>query len=305
MVSNSTPDIVTIAAHAKINLFLRVLSREASGFHGIETLFALVELADDISVERTSGGIDIEVEGADTGPMDDNLAVRAARAVVGASGDGFGVRIQLKKNIPVRAGLGGGSSDAAAVLHAVNMLAAGAVPRHEILQFAAKLGSDVPFFASGAPMALGWNRGERLFRLSAPPSAPTLLVVPTSGVSTPAAYDLLDRARSNPAPRGAVVLDPEALRTWGGIGRLGGNDFESVVWGEEPRIREIFERMAQTKPLLVRMSGSGSAVATIYRSQTDLEHAVTMIGTGEQGLVRTETRSSPAPGPVAQTVKDP
>ncbi len=303
--SNSAPDIVTIAAHAKINLFLRVFSREASGFHGIETLFALVELADDISVERTSGGIDIEVEGADTGPMDDNLAVRAARAVVGASGDAFGVRIHLKKNIPVRAGLGGGSSDAAAVLHAVNMLAAGAVPRHEILQFAAKLGSDVPFFASGAPMALGWNRGERLFRLSAPPSAPTLLVVPTSGVSTPAAYDLLDRARSKPTPRGAVVLDAEALRTGGGIGRLGGNDFESVVWGEEPRIREIFERMAQTKPLLVRMSGSGSAVAAIYRSQTDLEHAVTMIGTGEQGLVRTETRSSPAPGPVAETVTDP
>ncbi len=303
--SHSTPDIVTIAAHAKINLFLRVLSRETSGFHGIETLFALLELADDISVERTSGGIDIEVEGADTGPTDENLAVRAARAVLGASGDRFGVRIHLKKNIPVRAGLGGGSSDAAAVLHAVNMLAAGAVPRHEILQFAAKLGSDVPFFASGAPMALGWNRGERLFRLSAPPSAPTLLVVPASGVSTPAAYDLLDRARGNPPPRGAVVLDSEARRTWGGIGRLGGNDFESVVWGEEPRIREIFEQMAQTKPLLVRMSGSGSAVAAIYRSQTDLEHAVTMIGTGEQGLVQTDTRASPAPGPVAQTVKDP
>ena len=302
--NDSTPDSVTIAAHAKINLFLRVLSREASGFHGIETLFALLELADDISVERTSSGIALDVEGADTGPKDDNLAVRAARAVLKATGERFGVRIHLKKNIPVQAGLGGGSSDAAAVLHAVNVLAAGAVPRHEVLQFAANLGSDVPFFASGAPMALGWNRGERLFRLSAPPSAPTLLVVPEGGVSTPAAYDLLDRASGNPTSRGAVVLDPEALRTWGGIGRLGGNDFESVVWGAEPRIREIFERMAQTKPLLVRMSGSGSAVVAIYRSPTDLEHAVVMIGTGERGLVRTETRSSPAPGPVAQTVKD-
>ena len=114
VVSNSTPDSVSIKAHAKINLFLRVLSRETTGFHGIETLFALLELADDISVERTSGGIDIEVEGADTGPTDENLAVRAARAVLGASGDRFGVRIHLKKNIPVRAGLGGGSSDAAA-----------------------------------------------------------------------------------------------------------------------------------------------------------------------------------------------
>ncbi len=301
----STPDSITIKAHAKINLFLRVLSRESTGYHGIETLFTLLELADEISVERTGGGIDLDVEGADTGPTDDNLAVRAARAVLEATGERFGVRIHLRKNIPVRAGLGGGSSDAAAVLHAVNTLAAGPVPRHEILQFASKLGSDVPFFASGAPMALGWNRGERLFRLPAPPSAPTLLAVLEGGVSTPAAYDLLDRARGNPTPRGAVVLDQEALRTWGGIGRLGGNDFESVVWGQEPRIREIFERMAQTKPLLVRMSGSGSAVAAIYRSETDLEHAATMIGTGEQGLVRTETRSSVAPGPVAQTVTDP
>ena len=302
--SNSTPDTVSIRAHAKINLFLRVLSRESTGFHGIETVFSLLELADEISVERTARGIDIEIEGADTGPTEDNLAVRAARAMLAATGERFGVRIHLKKNIPVRAGLGGGSSDAAATLHAVNALTGGAVPHHEVLQFAAKLGSDIPFFASGSSMALGWNRGERLFRISGPPRAPTLLVIPEVGISTVTAYELLDRAGGYPTPRGAIVLDPDALRTWGSIGRLGGNDFESVVWGREPRIREAFERMAQTRPLLVRMSGSGSAIVGIYRSESDLEQAASMIGRAGWGLVQTRTRSNPAPGPVALGATD-
>jgi 4-diphosphocytidyl-2-C-methyl-D-erythritol kinase len=304
-VTNQIPDAVRIAAHAKINVFLRVLSRESSGFHGIETVFALLELADEIAVERIASGIGLEVEGGDTGPAEDNLAVRAARAVLAATGDGFGVRIRLTKNIPVQAGLGGGSSDAAATLHAVNLLAGGVVPRHEILQFAANLGSDIPFFASGAAMAVAWNRGERLFRVPGPPEAPALLVIPAVGIATVDAYTLLDRLRGEPSPRGAVVLDPEALQTWGGLARLGGNDFESVVWEREPRIREVFERVAGTKPLLARMSGSGSAIVGIYRSEQDLEHAAVMIGTGGQRVVRTQTRSRPASGPVAVTATDP
>jgi len=158
-------DRITVRAHAKANLFLRVLARETTGFHSIETLFTLLELHDDLTVERTAGGIDLTVTGADTGPAEQNLAYRAAALVLEATGNKFGVRIHLAKSIPVRAGLGGGSSDGAATLHAVNRLADGAIPRHEILQLASKLGSDVPFLASGAPLALGWGRGERLFRL--------------------------------------------------------------------------------------------------------------------------------------------
>ncbi|RPH32364.1 MAG: 4-(cytidine 5'-diphospho)-2-C-methyl-D-erythritol kinase, partial [Chloroflexi bacterium] len=157
---------VWIAAHAKLNLFLRVLSREADGFHGLETLFCLVDLADRLQVERRDGkAITIEVEGADVGPPESNLAVRAAALVLAATGERFGVHLTLTKRIPVQAGLGGGSSDAAAALIAVNHLANGAIPRHELLQFAARLGSDVPFFLSGAPLALGWGRGERLLQL--------------------------------------------------------------------------------------------------------------------------------------------
>ena len=130
---------LTIRAHAKTNLLLRVLAREESGYHDLETIFALLELHDTVHVERSAGGIELDVQGADTGPAEDNLASRAADLVLEATGRQFGVRITLEKRIPVQAGLGGGSSDGAAVLHAVNALADNAVPRHELLQFAAAI----------------------------------------------------------------------------------------------------------------------------------------------------------------------
>ena len=291
------PDRVRIAAHAKANLFLRVLARETSGFHSIESLFTLLELADELVVQRIAQGIELEVQGADTGPTEDNLAYRAAALMLEATGRRFGVRIALTKNIPVQAGLGGGSSDAAAALHAVNALAQHVVPRHEILQYAARLGSDVPFFASGAPFALAWGRGERLFRLPAPHPAPALLLVPPTGVSTKEAYERIDAAWLHEARRGAIVLDPDALATWGGIGRLGGNDFESVIFGVHADLKAAFERLAETGPLAVRLSGSGSALIAIYRNEPSREAAEQRLAGGDFRLVRTMTRAQAAPGP--------
>ena len=234
---------VRVAAHAKINLFLRVLAREHDGYHQLETAFALLELADELVVRRTGPGVTLTVHGPDLGSPDENLAVRAARAVLQATGEKFGVDIDLTKRIPVRAGLGGGSSDAAAALHAVNALANGAVPRAELLHFAARLGSDVAFFVSDAPLAIAWGRGERLFRLEPLPAAPVLIAVPPVGVSTPDAYRWWDEARGNAADRrGAVTLDAGTLATWGSVGRASGNDFELPVFGRHPELRTLFEQ---------------------------------------------------------------
>jgi 4-diphosphocytidyl-2-C-methyl-D-erythritol kinase len=286
-----------VAAHAKANLFLRILSREASGYHSIETLFTLLELADEVTVETTASGVELVVDGAETGPAEENLATRAAKLVLAATGERCGIRIHLLKRIPVRAGLGGGSSDGAATLHAVNAVLGNPIPRHEILQMASRLGSDVPFLASGTPMALGWGRGERLFRISAPPSAPVLLAVPPLGMSTPEAYALLDGIRETDTRRGAVVLDAAALESWGGIGRLGGNDFESVLFGRIPSLRDLFQQVAETRPLLVRLSGSGSAILAVYRDEADRDQAALRIGEQNQRLIFTSTRAAPAPGP--------
>jgi 4-diphosphocytidyl-2-C-methyl-D-erythritol kinase len=285
-------DTVRLAAPAKLNLFLRILARESGGYHQIETAFQLLDLADELEAVRAKSGVTIEVSGADVGPPEENLAVRGARAVLEATGNKFGVALTLTKRIPVKAGLGGGSSDAAAALHAVNALAGNAVPRNEILQLAAKLGADVAFFASGAPLALAWGRGERLFRLAPLPAAAALVAIPSISVATPDAYKWWDSMHPEPAARGPVAFDAEAFGSWGSIGRLGGNDFELPVFGKHPPLRALYERLAATKPYWVRLCGSGSAVAAVYRSERDRDDAAMQIGEKEQRLIRTETRAA-------------
>lgn len=283
-------DRVTLAAPAKLNLFLRVLGREADGFHSIETLFCRIDLADELTAERREGGeVTLDVSGADTGPEADNLAVRAARSVLDATGRRFGVHLTLAKRVPVQAGLGGGSSDAAAALLAVDQLAGNAVPRHELLQFAARLGSDVPFFLSGAPLALGWGRGERMLTLPALPRAPGLLVIPTRGVRTTEAYQWVDAARGDAGRRGAVALDPASLSSWGDIARMAGNEFESPVFARLPEVRAAFELLATTHPLVCRMSGSGSALFAIYRTPRDRDDAKLMLGRKHGALLAFDT----------------
>ena len=291
-----THDRIRTLAHAKVNLFLRILAREHSGYHQIETAFLLLELVDAIDVERSDRGVTLEVDGPDLGPVEENLAVRAAHAVLGATGAKFGVRLRLTKKIPVKAGLGGGSSDAAATLHAVNALAGNAVPRHELNHLAARLGSDVAFFAARVPAALGWGRGERLLALQPPPPAPVLLAIPPVSVATPDAYRWWDQSGLHEGSRGPVVLEADSLSTWGGVGRLGANDFEQPVFARHAEIRALFERLAETRPFWVRLSGSGSAVAAVYRNARDRDDAAASLGTKGQTLIPTDTRAiAPAP----------
>jgi 4-diphosphocytidyl-2-C-methyl-D-erythritol kinase len=290
-------EAIELAAHAKLNLFLRVLAREADGYHGIETLFCLLTLSDTLRAERTgSGTVSLAVTGADCGPAEQNLAVRAAESVLAATGRRFGVQLTLTKRIPVRGGLGGGSSDAAAALLAVNHLAGNAVPRHELLQFAARLGSDIPFFLSGGPFALAWGHGERLLRLPPPAAAPALLVVPGIGMATPEAYTLVDSARHGIGRRGAVALDLDALATWGSLARLAGNDFEFALFGRHPELKRAFEALAATQPLLSRMTGSGSTIFAIYRSTRERDEARVTLGRKLGEVLVTETIATAVPG---------
>ena len=166
---------------------------------------------------------------------------------------------------------------------------------------AARIGSDVAFFASGAALALGWGRGERLLQVEPLPAMPALVAVPAIGISTPDAYRWWDEMHATPAARGAVVLDAPALATWGSVGRLGGNDFELPVFGRHPALRALFERVAATHPYWVRMCGSGSAVAAVYANERVRDDAAMQLGTQHQQLVKTSTRAHVAPGPATQT----
>jgi 4-diphosphocytidyl-2-C-methyl-D-erythritol kinase len=283
-------DRIEVTAPGKVNLLLRVLAREESGYHGVETLLCRLRLADEITVERASTpGVRLDVQGPDTGPHDQNLVTRAARLVLEATGDPFGVNLTLTKRIPVAAGLGGGSSDAAAALQAVNALAGGAVPAPEILQFAARLGADVPFFLAGGDLALGWGHGDRLIALPSLPSAPMLLVDTGISIPTVDAYGWVDVARADASQRGALGLDLASLSSWGSIGRMAGNDFEAAIFPRHPQIREAFEALARTGPLLCRMTGSGSTVFGVYRTAGDRDEAAIQLGTRFGKVISTDS----------------
>jgi 4-diphosphocytidyl-2-C-methyl-D-erythritol kinase len=294
---------VRVTAPAKLNLFLRVLAKNDDGYHAVETLLCLVTLADTLVAERRDGrGVTIQVVGADLGRVEQNLAVQGAISVLEATGNRFAIHLTLTKRIPVRAGLGGGSTDGAAALLAANRLAGDAVPRHELLQLASRLGSDVPFFLTGAPLALAWGRGERLLRLPPLPSAPALLLTPPIPVGTQEAYTWIDEGRHSRGSRGSVALDLDSLSRWGDIGRMAGNDFESPVFGHNGEIRSAFEALVTTRPLVSRMSGSGSTLYAVYRSVRDRDDAVMMLGRKHGTLTPVETLATPVPGPEPITV---
>jgi 4-diphosphocytidyl-2-C-methyl-D-erythritol kinase len=282
-------DAVARECRAKVNLFLRVLAREVDGYHGIETLFCRIALADTLTTMRAASGITLDVTGADVGPIEQNLAWRAADAVLAATGRKFGVNMQLTKRIPAGGGLGGGSSDAAAALFAVNLLAGNAVPRAELFNMAHRLGADVPFFMMEHPTALAWGHGQRLLRLPALQPLPMLLVLPDIAVPTKEAYAWVDEARQSAGARGTVALDSEVLGSWSDIARLAGNDFEAAVFGRMPKIRAAFDALAATHPMLCRMSGSGSTLFAVYRNVRDREDAVMQLGTRHGTTVTTVT----------------
>jgi len=253
-------------AQAKVNLFLRVLAREADGYHQLETLFCRLELGDDVVVRTGGRGRSLECKGdvvpaEGLGPVERNLAWRAAEAYVAATGWPNDWSIEIEKRIPVGGGLGGGSADAGAVLRCLNALAPAPVSLAELLALAASLGADVPFLSLEAPLALAWGRGERLLPLSALTSRDVLLVCFPFGVNTRDAYAWLDDERDVTAPE-AASFSLEVLSSWDGVARLAHNDFEAVVAG---RHVDIASALAALRAFTAK-SGDESAIALLAGS---------------------------------------
>lgn len=277
---------VELLAPAKINLTLSVLTRELSGFHQIESLFQMISLADRLRVGVRDRGpegagdgpsVALRVTGAELGPPEENLVHRAATAFMNAAGididEGFGIEIELTKAIPHGAGLGGGSSDAAATLRALDHLLPGRVTSDTLVRLAAGLGSDVPFFLSPEPTAWGWSRGDRLLPLPALPSLPVLVVIPREPISTPEAYRWLAESREG---QGETRPDPSLFptadsTTWEEVATISENDFEPVVlprMSEGPGLRDALVRSGA---MIARLSGSGSAHFGVYSTMERAE----------------------------------
>lgn len=261
--------MLTLHAPAKINLFLRVLAQEKSGFHQLETLFTSLEFGDTLKLAREDEGVSLHVEGPDLGPVEENLVHRAAMAFFRETGRQGGVRIHLEKRVPPGAGLGGGSSDAATTLLGLDTLFPGEVDRETLLALAGTLGSDVPYFLATSPLTLAWGRGERLFTLAPLASAPVLLALPPLGVPTPWAYRTLAAARARkPVRRAPCVLNPNLFSTWEGVGSLAENDFQEIMFREHPVLSRIHGALQGKGPRFSLLSGSGSALFALFGDES-------------------------------------
>ena len=273
-----TGPAVRIAAQAKLNLHLRVLAREDSGYHSLETIFHRIDLSDDLEIEITPRERTIDVEGPDTGAPESNLAWRAAEVFAAHTGWPRGFRISLIKRIPIGAGLGGGSADAGAVLRALNSLAPVPVGEHGLMRIAATLGADIPFLTSNAVMALAWGHGERMICLNALPRMDLLLMTPSFSVATADAYRWLDEDRAERAEsremmgqdladmQDSIAIDPVSLTTWESISRFARNDFEAPVRRRHPDLADYLERLRGSRSIFSAMTGSGSTIFGVLDS---------------------------------------
>jgi 4-diphosphocytidyl-2-C-methyl-D-erythritol kinase len=261
-----------VPAYAKLNLGLRVLYKRPDGYHEIRTVFQTISLADRLDITFSPRQTNrIVIEGAPE--IQDNLVERAARLVLEALRIQADVLFNLKKNIPSGAGLGGGSSDAAAVLLALPVLAGKALPPDQLHVIAMQLGSDVPFFLHGGT-ALGLGRGEELYPLPEMPAARGLLVAPAIHSSTAEAYrDLSARLTSIPLQNKLNSFQQEVWRGATGGSTVGDNDFEEVVFARHPELRRIKEQLLRFGAKPAAMTGSGSAIFGIFAEAGRLERA--------------------------------
>jgi len=262
---------VTLAAYAKINWLLHVFGLRPDGFHDIETIFQTITLQDTVSVSQ-SGAFSFHCDDPTVPGDDANLVVRAARLLT-ETYSLSPVAIELKKRVPHGAGLGGGSSDAAATIRALVQLFDIDVSASELRQLALRLGSDVPFFLSGG-IAYATGRGELLQPLAGGEEIPLLLAVPAERVSTVEAYRSLDAMRREISA--AVGLD--RARTMASQGMLKhanelANDFEHVVFAKNPMLAELKQTMLDRGAAWSGMSGSGSTIVGAFREPSERDQA--------------------------------
>ena len=257
--------IYDVPAPAKLNLFLHITGQRPDGYHLIQSVFMLIDWCDTLHFElRQDGQIsrsDVYSDLAEPLPLED-LTLRAAKALQQASGTSLGVHISLEKRIPAQAGMGGGSSDAASCLLALQRLWGIKLPHSELLAIALRLGADVPFFLYGGH---AWVEGvgERITPITLP-TADFLVVRPAQGLSTQAIFSAPTLKRDSET----ATMSSFATNTYGPIFEFGRNDLQPVALEICPQIAQSLDWLSARR-LKGRMTGSGSAVFAHMPHETD------------------------------------
>lgn len=268
----------TLRAPAKINWFLRVLGLRADGFHDIQTLMQSVSVYDELTFAPAET---IEVVTQSPIPPMQNLVFRAAMLLAERAGITDGAEITLEKQIPMAAGLGGGSSDAATTLIGLNRLWDLGLSIRVLMELGSELGSDIPFFLGG-PCAMAEGRGERITPVNVSRALPILLVKPTAGVSSALAYK---GVAGYSAPMVDLDLIVKALESidGGAMKELLQNDLEPPAFAISPEIERLKADLMSAGAIYSAMSGSGSTVFGVFESEGSVQRAVESFS-GRPGL---------------------
>lgn len=261
--------MIKAKAYAKINIFLDILGKLENGYHSLFMVMQSVGIYDELEVEKTAGGIELACSNAAVPTGSGNTAYKAAELFFRETGIKGGADIKITKNIPMQAGLAGGSADAAAVLSALNSLYATGLSTPEICRMGLKIGSDVPFCAVGGT-CLAQNTGGILSPLVSPGEVTIVLAKPEKGVSTKEAYEQADSVYLY-HPDHIKMLDCCERGDLAGICKYAGNVFEQVV--EVPERVEIKRIMRENGAMLAQMSGSGPTVFGIFDNPDGAEKA--------------------------------
>ena len=266
---------LSLKAPAKINLFLKILNRRSDGYHEIESLMQKIALFDMLHLSRKGEGIFLSCPGSKVPEDRENLVYRAADAFFSATRIAPGVHIVLEKNIPVAAGLGGGSSDAAAVLVGLNKLLAADLETECLMDIGLKLGADVPFFLEDCSVALATGIGECLQKVDPIREYWILLVNPGFAVSTKWVYEKFPlTSYSNPyiLARGQL-MDGESHTISPGLFEELGNDLEAVTVKRYPEIGNIKNELKKAGAIAALMSGSGPTVFGLFSGKEEAQRS--------------------------------
>ena len=286
-------NIIAEKAYAKINLLLDVLYRRDDGYHEVDMIMQTISLHDEITLTKNTSGISLAIEGADLAADDNNLCCKAARLFFAETGIAAGVDIKLKKNIPLEAGLAGGSADAAAVLRGLNKLFERNITPDQLRAMSAKIGSDIAFCIGGGT-ARASGRGENIEQLPAFPHCYQVLVKPIFGISTSWAYQQLAESLSTiEHPKMAEMLAAIHKRSVRGACMNMGNVLEMVSVARYPEIEVIKEALVRSGAINAMMSGSGTTVFGVFGDRPVATLAQEILGELFSGQVYlSETQNS-------------
>lgn len=280
--------MISLNAHAKINLSLNVLGKREDGYHTLQMIMQTIQLHDTISIHQIPEGVEISCEAPYVPNNSSNIAYKAAEAMLNCFGIKSGIRIEIQKRIPVAAGLAGGSTDAAAVIKGINELLKLGIEQKELMKLGKTIGADVPYCIMGGT-ALAEGIGEELTPLPNLGGISVLLVKPRIGVSTVWVYKNLDLAKISERPDTGSLITAIGTRDIKTLSSEMKNVLESVTIEKYPVIEKIKKELLRLGAAGSMMSGSGPTVFGIFEDAEKAKYAYDKLKNGKDECILTQT----------------